>query len=534
MGFKQFTKQLVSTLVENVPVDADLPLDHRLGDYGDVATLYDGAASRTYLTKLQLVATAINESGFGRYQWGLFFVAGFGWMADNIWPVVTGLILARLNEIDGVHPPAAKLAPYLTLAQNLGLLVGALFWLLLLDLIGRKWAFSLTFLITGIAALIAGGMPTFTLLLVFVSLWSFGVGGNLPVDLALFLEALPQLHRWLLTVMLLWWALGQIIANLVAWGLLGKYSCDTKSICFHSDNQGWRYFLFTMGGMTLVMFVARFLFKVLELPYFYLAKGNNVKAAAVVERIANSNGYESTLSVEDLEAVDQMKFEGLGEPVVASRNLLLREKIAKYNFSHLRACFKTRKLAYSSTLVILLWGIVGLAFPLYNAFLPYYLESRGNANAPLSVHQTYRNTLVVATMGIPGALFGGILVELRTGRRGALCMSLVSTGIFLLCSTTAKTSAANLGWNCAFSFVSSAMYGVLYAYTPEIFVLSVRGTGVGLASSFNRVMGIFAPIIAIYADLTTSVPIFVSGALFLAAGLLTILLPYESRHLPSL
>lgn len=38
-----------------------------------------------------------------------------------------------------------------------------------------------------------------------------------------------------------------------------------------------------------------------------------------------------------------------------------------------------------------------------------------------------------------------------------------------------------------------------------------------------------APIIALYGDLTTSVPIFVSGALFLAAGVIALLLPFESR-----
>lgn len=73
------------------------------------------------------------------------------------------------------------------------------------------------------------------------------------------------------------------------------------------------------------------------------------------------------------------------------------------------------------------------------------------------------------------------------------------------------------------------MYGVLYAYTPEIFPTRIRGTGVGLAASFNRVMGVFAPIIAIYADITTSAPIYVSGALFMFAGLLTLLFPYEPR-----
>lgn len=80
-----------------------------------------------------------------------------------------------------------------------------------------------------------------------------------------------------------------------------------------------------------------------------------------------------------------------------------------------------------------------------------------------------------------------------------------------------------------FSFSSTTMYAVLYAYTPEIFYSQIRGTAVGLAASANRIMGIFSPIIAIYADTTTSAPIFVSGALFLFAGVLSLLLPFEPQ-----
>ncbi|KAK6198589.1 putative inorganic phosphate transporter [Scheffersomyces amazonensis] len=494
--------------------------------------LYDITdTNKTYLAKSKILSDAIDEIGFGRYQTGLFFVAGFGWLSDNAWPVATGLILARLNEENGVHAPVGR-APYLTLAQNLGLLAGALFWSLSSDIIGRRWAFNLTFLITGIFAVIAGASPNFAAIGVFNALWSFGVGGNLPVDSAIFLEALPSRHQWLLTVMSVWWAFGQIIANLVSWGLIANYSCDDSStICLKNNNKGWRYFLFTMGGFTLLMFLARFAFRVFESPKFHLARGDDVKAVETVHKIAKINGKELDLSIEDLQAIDELHLDGEEK---VSGNILLKERLARFNLTHIRECFGTKKLAISSSLVIFTWGLIGLAFPLYNAFLPYYLETRGNANAPLSVHDTYRNSLIVSAVGVPGAIVAGFLVELKIGRKGTLCGSLILTGVFLFASTTAKTSNANLGWNCAFTFFSNIMYGVLYAYTPEVFFAKIRGTGIGLAASFNRVLGVFAPIIAIYADLTTSAPIFVSGALFIASGFLVLLFPYEPRGKASL
>jgi len=130
---------------------------------------------------------------------------------------------------------------------------------------------------------------------------------------------------------------------------------------------------------------------------------------------------------------------------------------------------------------------------------------------------------------------GAVLVELpHFGRRGALSLSTVLTGVFLYASTTALNSAALLGWQCAYNFSSNIMYAVLYAYTPEIFPTKDRGTGNALTATTNRVFGIMAPIIAMFADLKTSAPVYTSGALFLVAGVLILGLPFESRGVASL
>jgi len=103
------------------------------------------------------------------------------------------------------------------------------------------------------------------------------------------------------------------------------------------------------------------------------------------------------------------------------------------------------------------------------------------------------------------------------------------TGAFLLATTTARTSNALLGWNCGYVFFSNIMYGVLYAISPEIFPAKDRGTGNGLTSTATRVFGVIAPIIALYANLTTSVPVYIAGGLIVFAGLLALLIPYEPR-----
>jgi len=73
------------------------------------------------------------------------------------------------------------------------------------------------------------------------------------------------------------------------------------------------------------------------------------------------------------------------------------------------------------------------------------------------------------------------------------------------------------------------MYGVLYAYTPEVFPAPNRGTGTGIASFLNRVAGLCTPIVAINAGSgNPKGPIYASGALCMAAFVSMLLLPIET------
>jgi len=170
-----------------------------------------------------------------------------------------------------------------------------------------------------------------------------------------------------------------------------------------------------------------------------------------------------------------------------------------------------------------------------NAYLPYLQAIRGAEFGDGSTYITYRNSAIIAVLGIPGALLGGAMVEIKSfGRKGTLALSTVLTGVFLYCSTTARTSDTLLGWNCAYNFTSNIMYAVLYAYTPEVFPTKDRGTGNALAATANRVFGIMAPIIAMFANLETVAPVYTSGALFIAAGIAVLALPFESQGKASL
>lgn len=425
----------------------------------------------------------------GWYQWQLFVVVGFGWASDNLWPIVTSLILAPV--VNEFHP--AK-GPLLTLSQNIGLLAGAIFWGFGCDIFGRKPAFNLTLGTAAMWGMVSAGSPNFAAVGVFAAFWSFGVGGNLPVDSAIFLEFLPASHQYLLTVLSVDWALAQVLTNLIAWPLLGYHTCqEDDTACARPANMGWRYFVITMGGITLLMFLTRFLcFHIFESPKYLMGKGRDEDAVRVVHEVARRNGRPAgscPLTVADLRACEP---EGYVAPA-ASAASAARRHLEHLRPDRVRALFATPRLARSTGIIMAVWGLIGLAYPLYNAFLPFILATRGASFGDGSTYLTYRNSLIVAVTGIPGALVGGLMVEVpRLGRRGTLSVSTVVTGVILFGSTTAGSSGALLGWDCAFNFVSNIMYAVLYSYSPELFPTPQRGTGNALTATCNRVFGIMA------------------------------------------
>jgi hypothetical protein len=223
---------------------------------------------------------------------------------------------------------------------------------------------------------------------------------------------------------------------------------------------GWRYLLFAMGGLTLSMFILRFFaFDLYESPKLLAGRGEDIAACRVVEKLALYNGSPTTFSLSDLQTIDATS-DSAGECTCTSA--AVKRNLSRFSGSHIKSLFSTPGLGISTSIIILLWFLVGLAFPLYNSFLPYFL-SRHGAKTNTSTTTTFRNYLIFGIMNIPGSLLGGAAVEIQgIGRKGAMCVATVFTGVFLFCGTTARTSNALLGWNCGYAVTSNMMYGILY------------------------------------------------------------------------
>lgn len=131
------------------------------------------------------------------------------------------------DQVVAQYPP--KFSRGAQLGFYLALLAGALFWGGTADIIGRKWAFNFSLLISAIFAITAGAAPNYAAWATMVAISAFGSGGNLVLDTTVFLEYLPSNKQWLLTLLAGWWGVGQTVAGLVAWPFMGDYSPPTPS-----------------------------------------------------------------------------------------------------------------------------------------------------------------------------------------------------------------------------------------------------------------------------------------------------------------
>ncbi|KAJ5773492.1 Major facilitator superfamily domain general substrate transporter [Penicillium paradoxum] len=489
----------------------------------DIATSSHDSA---YDRKAKVINRALSDIGMGKYQWQLFFLCGFGWTADNLWLQGVALTLTPISYEFGLSGTWVR---FTTCALFLGLCIGASFWGVASDIVGRRLAFNMTLFLAGAFGLAAAGGPNWIGTCALYACLGLGVGGNLPVDGALFLEFLPFVSGNLLTMLSVWWPVGQLIGSLLAWAFIPNFSCTDYEGCTKENNMGWRYLVVTLGAITFVMFILRFFFfHLYESPKYLLSRGRQEEAVASIHGIAYKNGTKTWLTNEILNEIG-----GHVDVSDSSAGLTYTQIVgrffSKFSMERIAPLFATKRMGFNTALLWFCWTTIGMGYPLFNAFLPQYLsQSGGETN---SNYTTYRNYAITSIVGLPGSILACWTVEIKyIGRKGTMAFSTLITGVLLFCFTASTNSDIQLLCSCLEAFFQNIMYGVLFAYTPETFPAPFRGTGTGISSCLNRIAGLCAPLVAIYAGSSDpNAPIYASGALILASFVAMCLLPIETR-----
>lgn len=155
-----------------------------------------------------------------------------------------------------------------------------------------------------------------------------------------------------------------------------------------------------------------------ETPKYRLAEGRDAEAVENLRRIAAKYNRPISLTLEMLQAC--------GDTALADNH-------AKHHMTpseilvHIRGLFKTRRLALSTSLIWLSWTLIGLAYPLFQVFLPTYLASRGAEFGQLSPDITWRNYALANICSIFGPLVAGCMAATVLGRRYTMVIGALLT-----------------------------------------------------------------------------------------------------------
>lgn len=222
--------------------------------------------------------------------------------------------------------------------------------------------------------------------------------------------------------------------------------------------------MITLGGVAIALAVIRiFVFEMPESPRYLLSKGRDAEAVEVVNYIARYNGKPETLTLDMLKAIDEAHPGSVTEsdhtaatnvspdkaPSRLSYKAIVTESFRDYSSHSYRKLFAGRKMAQHSSVSFLIWLTIGIAYPLYFAFITSYLETKSSYSANGSLNYTYMVYCITSVVGVVGPIAAGFSVETRLGRRWMMALSSVLTGVFLFAYTAVGTQAADIGFQCA-------------------------------------------------------------------------------------
>ncbi|KAM0336346.1 hypothetical protein ACHAPQ_004278 [Fusarium lateritium] len=512
---------------------SELGDSHRHGSNN--ALLYGLDGLTLYEKKCVLINREIDNQGMGKYQWYIWTLCGFGYLLDLLWAQAFGLVLGPLQQEMGFGNDETG---NISTSFNAGLTAGAFVWGFLADIIGASNDYN-----------------TFLILTAFVG---FGVGGNIPIDTTITLEFIPQNKRFLLACLSVFQPIGVVICSAIAFGFIPVYACSPNfsepdaakscrlldagaNCCSRGDNMGWRYLLFTIGAITLLVFVLRFfVFNFRETPKFLVYRGKDADAIDTIQHMAKVNKKQCGLTLELFESL-QSDDSSVGSgnsstPVLGAGNKQLnmpRSQKLKLEMSRYKMLFSSAKMTRLTILVWLTYIMDYWGFTVAGFYLPKILADKNGAEN-VSLTSTYAAYIYTYAPGIVGVLLGAMMYRVPAfGRKWTMVISSALMGISIILFSTVDTRAKNEGLFTMEYFFQSMFNAVLYGWTPEAFPAPIRGTACGVAGFWGRLFGIVSPLIAqhLYGDGNgqggMNSVLYLAGGVMLGCVITTALLPND-------
>ncbi|NLW07840.1 MAG: MFS transporter [Clostridia bacterium] len=383
-----------------------------------------------------------------RVHYKILLVCGIGWLFDAM---DVGLISFVLPAVGDEWQLSGAQMGALGSIGLLGMGLGAVFGGTLGDRWGRKRVFTYTLIFYGLMTFLAGLAVNYPMLMVLRFLVGLGLGAEVPVAFTMMSEFSPARHRGRMLVLLeSFWAFGWIFAALIGYLVVPHW--------------GWRLaFMFGALPALYAAFLRRYL---PESPSFLEAVGRREEAEAIVPQIERACGVNGGT------AKNRPQAAVAATPVRAT----------------LVDLWSSRYFRRTLTLWILWFGI---NFSYYGivTWLPSLMFGKGFA-----IIKSFEYVLLMTLGQIPGYFSAAYLVE-KIGRKATLVSYLTLSGVAAYLFSLSGSTAEIIWWGVAVYFFNLGAWGVLYAYTPEMYPTAIRATGSGWASFCGRIGAILAPLV---------------------------------------
>ncbi|WP_137155628.1 MFS transporter [Rhizobium sp. FKL33] len=388
------------------------------------------------------VNDAIDNHGFGRFQWMVVALCALLLIVDGYDVFVAGAVLPTLIAEWGLSKPQAGALQAWAL---FGMMFGALSLGQLADKIGRKKGIIISFAIFTSATLLTGFASTPDQFKVFRFLAGLGCGGLMPNAVALMNEYAPKrLRGTMVALMFSGYSVGGMVAAGLGIAIIPQF--------------GWQP-MFFVAAIPLILLPVM-IWRLPESLGFLIRQGEQAKAKRIFAELATSSG---------LREEDKLVF---SETKGASASVLEL-------FRHDRT-LRTLMLWVSFFCCLLLVYLL-------SSWLPKVLQEAGYAEK-------------ASLLSLFSLNFGGMAGAIAGGRLGDR-FGLPKVVVFFFAG--ASISIALIGYNppslilFGLVFVAGATtigtQILLYASVAQLYNLSTRSTGLGWASGVGRIGAIVGP-----------------------------------------
>ncbi len=380
----------------------------------------------------------IIDNVIGKYltkkqQRRLLLLTSLQWMAVAAGVMILSLTLpAIIKDLPGGSEMQGTLAS----SVFMGMLVGALISGTLSDRFGRKIT-NIIFLANAIIFTFLSGMShSATHFAIFRFFSGIGFGGLLPVVNAYLSEFSPIKNRGrYLTLLESSWAVGSII--------IGLFSVLTV------DSIGWRPSYLVLAGYSLILLFIAFMLP--ESPKFAYIKGGKKALEKVLD-----NKIEENIEMHEPKKIPLLQ--------------LIKGKYLP-----------------RTIMIWLAWFSVSFSYYGIFTWAPKLFEAKG-----LSAVSASWYTFFMLLMQLPGYLLATYFID-KIGRKKTGIFFFSGTGIAILLLLFVNTQSLLFTFAVVMSIFNMGAWGLVYAYTPELYPTEMRSRANGTSGVMARASGIIAP-----------------------------------------